>query len=83
MAGRYPQPIVVDTTVLSNFASTDSISFLIAVLDSPMVVPAVRDELKRGLDTGHDYLDTAVDALSDELPVRPLSSDRDSQHIRE
>lgn len=83
MAGRYPQPIVVDTTVLSNFASTDSISFLIAVLESPMVVPAVRDELKRGLDTGHDYLDTAVDALSDELPVRPLSSDRDSQHIRE
>jgi predicted nucleic acid-binding protein len=83
MAGRYPQPIVVDTTVLSNFASTDSISFLIAVLESPMVVPAVRDELKRGLDTGHDYLDTAVDALGDELPVRPLSSDRDFQHIRE
>lgn len=83
MASRYPQPVVLDTTVVSNFASTDSISFLIATLESPMVVPAIRDELQRGLDTGHKYLDSAVDALSDELPVRPLSSDQDFNGIRE
>ena len=83
MAGRYSQPVVLDTTVLSNFASTDSISFLIAVLESSMVVPAVRDELERGLGAGHDYLDTAVDALGDGLPVRPISSDENLQEIYE
>lgn len=30
MAGQYPQPFVLDTTVLSNFASTDGIVLLIS-----------------------------------------------------
>jgi predicted nucleic acid-binding protein len=83
MTGGYPQPVVLDTTVVSNFASTDRISFLTAVLESPMVVPAVRDELERGLDAGHEYLDTAVDALDNELPVRPVSADDGVQDIRD
>ena len=28
MTGEYPQPVVLDATVLSNFASTDGVSFL-------------------------------------------------------
>lgn len=83
MTGGYPQPVVLDTTVVSNFASTASISLLTAILESPVVVPAVRDELERGLDTGHEYLDTAVDALDEELPVRSLSSNDDGQNIRD
>lgn len=83
MTGGYPQPVVLDTTVVSNFASTDSISLLATVLESPVVVPAVRDELERGLDAGHEYLDTAVDALDDELPVRPVSVDDGVQDIRD
>jgi predicted nucleic acid-binding protein len=83
MTGGYPQPVVLDTTVVSNFASTDSISFFATVLESPVVVPAVREELERGLDAGHGYLDTAVDALDDELPVRPVSADDGVQDIRD
>lgn len=83
MAGQYPRPVVLDTTVLSNFSSSDSISLLIAVVESPVVVPAVRTELERGLDAGHDYLDTAVDALDDGLSIRRISSDDDAQDVRE
>ena len=59
----YLQPVVLDTTVVSNFASTDSLSLLAAVLESPVVVPAVRDELERGLNAGHEYLDIADEWL--------------------
>ena len=84
MTGRYPQPVVLDTTVVSNFASTDSVSFLVTVLESPVVVPAVRDELERGLDAGHEYLDSAASALDDELPVQHLSYENqaDFQDLR-
>jgi predicted nucleic acid-binding protein len=82
MASEYPQPLVLDTTVLSNFSSTDSVSLLNSILTSPVVVPAVRDELERGLEAGHDYLDTAVGALDEELPVQPLSSDENYRDIR-
>lgn len=82
MANQDPQPVVLDTTVLSNFSSTDSVSFVTAVLKSPVVVLAVRDELERGLEMGHDYLDSAVGALDGELPVRTLTSDRSYQDIR-
>jgi len=34
----------LDTTVVSNFASTDGIGFLATLLGSPVVVPAVRKE---------------------------------------
>ena len=83
MTGGYPQPVVLDTTVVSNFDSTDSISLLATVLESPVVVRAVRDEVERGLDAGHEYLDSAVDALDDELPVRSVSADDDVQDIRD
>jgi predicted nucleic acid-binding protein len=36
MTRGYPKPIVLDTTVLSNFASTDEISLLTTVLESPV-----------------------------------------------
>lgn len=69
MTDRYPQPIFLDATVLSNFASTDSISFLVDLLDSPAVVPAVRDEIEHGQTVGHDYLDTAVEAFDETVSV--------------
>lgn len=83
MTNGYPEPVVLDTTVLSNFACTGGVSLLTHVLERPMVVPAVRDELKRGLDEGHDYLDTAIDSLDDGLPVQPPSSTQHFQEIRD
>jgi hypothetical protein len=46
MPDGYPQPVFLDATVLSNFASTNSIAFLIGVLEAPVVTPAVRDEIE-------------------------------------
>lgn len=83
MTAGYPQPVVLDTTVVSNFASTDGISFLTAVLESPVIAPAVRDELQRGLNAGYEYLDTAVEALDDGLLVRAVSVDDDIQTVRD
>lgn len=83
MSAGYPRPVVLDTTVVSNFASTDSVSVLTAVLSSPLVVPTVRDELERGLDEGHEYLETAVDALGGNLSVRSPSSDTDAAEVRD
>ncbi|MEF8883388.1 MAG: twitching motility protein PilT [Halapricum sp.] len=83
MTGGYSEPVILDATVLSNFASTDGVSLLTTVLESPVVVPAVRDELERGLEAGHEYLDTVVDALEDDLPVQSLGSDRGRQEIRD
>jgi len=64
MADRYPPPVFLDATVVSNFASTDSIGTLTTALGSPLVVPAVREEIERGRDLGHEYLVSAVDAFN-------------------
>lgn len=70
MAGQYPQPVFVDTTVLSNFASTDAIEFLVELLESPVVTPAVRDEVEHGRSAGHDYLDVTADAFDERVVNR-------------
>lgn len=69
MAGSLAQPVVLDTTVLSNFASSGSIDWLIELLERPAATPAVRDELERGRSHGHTFLDTAIDPLGDKLSL--------------
>jgi hypothetical protein len=44
MAEPSPNPVFPDTTVGSNFASTDGIGVLTTVRELPVVVPAVREE---------------------------------------
>ncbi|AXG05662.1 hypothetical protein DU500_03990 [Haloplanus rubicundus] len=83
MAERHPQPVFLDTTVVSNFASTDGIGLLTTVLDSPVVVPAVREEIERGERAGYEYLDAVVDALAESLPVREVPSEADHSDIRD
>jgi predicted nucleic acid-binding protein len=69
MPDRYPQPAFLDTTVISNFASTSSVEFLVHLLEAPIVVPAVRDEIERGVKRGHEYLTSAVEAFDNGLAV--------------
>lgn len=69
MADDYPQPVFLDATVISNFASTNSVEFLVDVLEDPVVVPAVRDEIEQGVNLGHKYLAGAVEAFDEGLPV--------------
>jgi len=83
MADRYPDPIFLDATVLSNFASTDAVEFLAELLDSPVVVPAVRNEIEQGQQFGHDYLATAVEAFGDGLRVSDLPPETETGQFRE
>lgn len=66
-----PNPSVLNTTVLSNFAYIDQVS-LIAELSSICTVPAVREELHNGIDD-HSYLLSALDTLDEVIPVVEIS----------
>lgn len=69
MSDGYPNPIFLDATVISNYASTNSIEFLVDILEAPVVAPAVRDEIEQGVDFGHEYLTSAVEAFDEGLVV--------------
>jgi predicted nucleic acid-binding protein len=83
MADGYPDPIFLDATVLSNFASTDAIEFLVELLDSPVVVPAVRSEIEQGQQFGHDYLATATEAFDDGRRVSDVPSETGTGQLHE
>lgn len=59
MSSRGP-PVVLDATVLSNFAVTGTVGWLADVLTTPVTVPAVRQEIRDGYDEGYGYLDAAL-----------------------
>lgn len=82
MAEQYPKPTVLDATVVSNFASTNAVEYLVEVLESPVVVPAVRDEIAEGYRHGYDYLETAIDAFDDRLPIIDVDRDAEWSGIR-
>lgn len=63
------RPVVLDTTLLSNFAGTDSIDWIVELLERPIVVTAVRDELRRGVVAGHHYLERATDAIDEGIEL--------------
>ena len=64
-------PSVLNTTVLSNFASIDQL-WVVAGLADICTVPVVREELEHGVDR-HPYLQSALDILDDEIPVATIS----------
>jgi len=64
-------PIVLNTTVLSNFAYIDQL-WVVAGLSGICAVPVVRKELEHGVDN-HPYLQSALDVLVDEIPVATIS----------
>ena len=63
MSEPVSRPVVLDATVLSNYASTDAVSWLTTTLDDPQTVPAVRTELEQGRAVGYAYLEPALDVL--------------------
>jgi predicted nucleic acid-binding protein len=83
MANGYPDPIFLDATVLSDFASTDAIDVLVEALDSSVVVPAVRNEIEQGQQFGHDDLATAVEPFDDGLRISDVPSETGTGQFRE
>lgn len=73
-----PTPIIFDTTVLSNFARSRSINWLVQTTMIPVTVPAVERELQRGRDEGYDYLQPALDWLKhgELTPSEPINEIR-------
>lgn len=73
--------VVIDTTVLSNYARTGSVGWLTDVLAVPVTVPAVQAEVRTGYREGYDYLapvlarfervDEAGDVPADAIGVVP------------
>lgn len=63
MSETFSRPVILDATVLSNYASTDSVTWLATILDDLQTVPAVRTELKQGREVGYAYLEHALDVL--------------------
>ncbi|WP_147270867.1 hypothetical protein [Haloplanus salinus] len=53
------------------------------MLEPPVVVPTVRDEIERGERAGYEYLGVAVDALGESLPIREVPSEADDSDIRD
>lgn len=62
-----PNPSVLNTTVLSNFAYIDELE-IVASLARICTVPVVREELENGIGN-HPYLQSALDVLDEEIPV--------------
>ncbi|WP_436927570.1 twitching motility protein PilT [Halosimplex amylolyticum] len=69
--GVPPNPSVLNTTVLSNFAYINEL-WVAAGLSGICTVPVVREELEHGVDD-HPYLQAALDTLDDEILVAPIS----------
>jgi Predicted nucleic acid-binding protein, contains PIN domain len=82
MADSYPEPLFLDTTVTSNFASTDGCELLARTLDSSVVTPAVQDEIGDGCAHGHEYLTTAVAAIGNAIPIRTVPESAPDQPTR-
>jgi predicted nucleic acid-binding protein len=66
-----PNPSVLNTTVLSNFAYIDQL-WVVADLSGICTVPVVRKELEDGVNH-HPYLQSALDTLNDEIPIATIS----------
>lgn len=57
------KPLVLDATVLSNFASSGSVSWLTTTFSELETTPAVEQELRRGVGEGHQFLRSALRAV--------------------
>lgn len=77
MSQPVSRPVVLDTTVLSNYASTESVTWLTTTLEDPQTVPAVQTELTRGREGGHAYLDRALEGIeSGDITVVDTATER-------
>lgn len=55
--------LVFDATVLSNFASSDSLDWLTTEFDQIYTIPAVWNKIVHDIDTGHEFLKPAQTTL--------------------
>lgn len=73
------RPTVLDATVLSNVAYLNEVPKL-QILSRPVAVPAVRAEIKAGIDA-YPFLANVATALSDTIPV--VNADAEASVLRD
>jgi predicted nucleic acid-binding protein len=78
MVGGLAEPVVLDATVLSNFASSGAVGWLVELLDSPAVPLAVEAKIERGRAHGHEFLDDAMGAIGDGIPVLEVEREQET-----
>ncbi|MFH5799495.1 hypothetical protein [Haladaptatus sp. CMAA 1911] len=76
MSGQ-AQFVVLDATVLSNFAYTNSMDFLVDVFEQSYTAREVVAELEQGVKEGYEFLERALS----ELPPASLSSTETNYEI--
>lgn len=57
------KPLVLDATVLSNFSSSKSISWLTSAFSELETAPAVERELRNGVEEEYSFLQSAIRAI--------------------
>jgi predicted nucleic acid-binding protein len=67
MSEDIAHPVFLDATVLSNFASSGTVARLVTILDRPVAVPAVREELAEGHEQSYGFLSNALDHLGEDI----------------
>ena len=73
-------PVVLDATVLSNFAYTDDLSLLDALPARVVTVETVISELRAGVEDGYEFLEratSAIDVVDVESEFSDLPTDLD------
>lgn len=81
MAGPKRREVVLDTTVLSNFASSGSTGELTGIIEAPLTTAAVRSELQDGIDHGHAYLQNALERLGSEIRVVSIDDETATNRV--
>lgn len=81
MSEGVARPVVLDATVLSNFASSGAVDQLGTLLDCPSTVRTVQAELEQGSRT-YGFLDDALSHIGDTIAVTDIDGLDGSQTDR-
>ncbi|PSQ53808.1 twitching motility protein PilT [Halobacteriales archaeon SW_8_65_20] len=68
-----PVATVLDTTVLSNYARSESTEWLLQTVPLPVTVPAVINEVERGIADGYEFM-KAIDEYTIAVSAIPSES---------
>ncbi|PSQ31212.1 hypothetical protein BRD16_03530 [Halobacteriales archaeon SW_6_65_46] len=68
-----PVATVLDTTVLSNYARSESTEWLLQTVPLPVTVPAVINEVERGIADGYEFM-KAIDEYAIAVSAIPSES---------
>jgi predicted nucleic acid-binding protein len=75
--------IIADTSILSTFARIQRLDLLLTVAETKVIYlpPAVRNEIKLGLQKGLNFLQPIIDALTTATQFQPVDLAAEEKHL--